>query len=514
MSGVHYGHYKATIKCATGTKILAQQLTVVARSRIPLENWSIGLQVILKKIAGVCLLEMLRAIQLYKAELNCPNQFIFDKEAMNTLNSINYFPEELFSQKGSTSKDAKFNKTLMADLSRQARRTMTVVSADAAYCYDRVNHIIMSLVWLALTNGNIPAIVATLVCLQTLKFFQHTGFGESKTFFGGKIYIPYMMGLGQGNRAAPPSWIQLSAVMVNVFKQLKLGAIISDPISNTLIHLMGALYVNDTDMYTWREYISDPGELWKQTQIEIEQWSHIFNATRGALKPEKCCWYLLDYTCVNSEWTYADIVPKELPITNPDGTKSSMKQKEVTASKKMLGIHDSPAGGNKGHLSYIMDKATQWVTRMKNGHLPSHIAWVAYKHQLWPGLYYQLGTMTNDSEPAKRLLDSIDYKTLNVLGVMRNVTRCLRKLHTTFGGFRLFDLPTEQLISRVNMVFQHYHASTNLSKKLDASLAYLQLQLGTPYNRFTLDYNKWGDLAPLLLTKMQWKSLNKFNIML
>ncbi len=99
----------------------------------------------------------------------------------------------------------------------------------------------MSLVWLALTNGNITAIVATPICLQTMKFFQRTGFGESKTYFGRKNYIPYMMGLGQGNRAAPPSWIQVSAVVVNVFKQLKLGAIISDPISKTLIHLMGAL---------------------------------------------------------------------------------------------------------------------------------------------------------------------------------------------------------------------------------------------------------------------------------
>jgi hypothetical protein len=91
---------------------------------------------------------------------------------MNTLNSINYVPEELFSQNGSTSEDAKFDKTLMADLSRQACRPMTVISADAAYCYDRVNHIIMSLVWLVLTNENIPAIVATLICLQTIKFFQ------------------------------------------------------------------------------------------------------------------------------------------------------------------------------------------------------------------------------------------------------------------------------------------------------------------------------------------------------
>jgi hypothetical protein len=101
--------------------------------------------------------------------------------------------------------DAKFDKTLMADLSRQSRQPMTVVSANAAYCYDRVNHVIMLLVWLVLTNGNIPAIVTALICLQTMKFFQRTGFGESKTFFGGADYRPYMMGLGQGNRAAPPS---------------------------------------------------------------------------------------------------------------------------------------------------------------------------------------------------------------------------------------------------------------------------------------------------------------------
>ena len=100
MSGVHYGHYKAAIKCATCTKILAQQLTVVARSGISPENWSIWLQVMVEKIANVCLVKKLRAIQLYKAYFNCYNQFIFGKEAMSTLkkhNSINYVLEELFS---------------------------------------------------------------------------------------------------------------------------------------------------------------------------------------------------------------------------------------------------------------------------------------------------------------------------------------------------------------------------------------------------------------------------------
>jgi hypothetical protein len=73
---------------------------------------------------------------------------------------------------------------------------------------------------------------------------------------------------------------------------------------------------------------------------------------------------------------------------------------------------------------------------------------------------------------------------------------------------------TEQLISRVNMFFEHYHVSTTLSKKLDASLGYLQLQVGTPQNPFTQDYSRWGKLAPLSWVKMLWKSIHYFNITL
>ncbi len=132
MSGVHYGHYKAAIQCDIRSKILAQQLTIVARIGIPPESWSMGLQVLLEKIAGICLVEKLRAIQLYKADFNCYNKFVFGKTVMESLKSIGYAPKELFSQKGSTSKDAKFDKTLMSDLSRQAQHPMTVVLADAA----------------------------------------------------------------------------------------------------------------------------------------------------------------------------------------------------------------------------------------------------------------------------------------------------------------------------------------------------------------------------------------------
>ena len=93
MSGVHYGHYKAAILDDILTAALPLQLTVVARSGIPPENWSVGLQVMLEKIAGVCLVEKLRAIQLYEADFNCYNQFVFGWEAMRTLTDCGYIPK-------------------------------------------------------------------------------------------------------------------------------------------------------------------------------------------------------------------------------------------------------------------------------------------------------------------------------------------------------------------------------------------------------------------------------------
>jgi hypothetical protein len=105
------------------------------------------------------------------------------------LNNSSYVSEELFSQKGSQAKDAKFDKTLMADLSQQARQPMTVISADTAYCYDRVNHVIMSLVWLILLNRNIPAIIAVLTCPQTMVFFNEHVLANPKLFLVAQISL-------------------------------------------------------------------------------------------------------------------------------------------------------------------------------------------------------------------------------------------------------------------------------------------------------------------------------------
>ena len=94
--------------------------------------------------------------------------------------------------------------------------------------------------------------------------------------------------------------------MVSVFKQLERGASIMDHITLKMIHTMGALFVNDTDLYTWRDGVMDITKLWQHTQLDLETWSSLLNATGGAIKPEKC---------FGTHWTTCALMENGLMLT-------------------------------------------------------------------------------------------------------------------------------------------------------------------------------------------------------
>ncbi len=83
------------------------------------------------------------------------------------------------------------------------------------------------------------------------------------------------------------------------------------------------------------------------------------------------------------------------------------------------------------------------------------MAWVAYCLQLWAGIRYGLGTLTNNVEEAIDCFDNLEYQMLPILGIARTVKAVWQRIHYTFAGFILFNLPMEQLICRLNMLVQH-----------------------------------------------------------
>jgi hypothetical protein len=119
---------------------------------------------------------------------------------------------------------------LTMDISRQLRHPLATMSADADKCYIQINHIIMSLLFLAIV-GSMGPLVALLHLIQTMKFFQRTARGDSTmfmmkffqrtargdstTFMGGRGRDNPLQGLCQGNGAAPACWLIISSLLMH-----------------------------------------------------------------------------------------------------------------------------------------------------------------------------------------------------------------------------------------------------------------------------------------------------------
>jgi hypothetical protein len=98
------------------------------------------------------------------------------------------------------------------------KHPLATMSANADKCYNRINHIIMSLLLLAIV-GSIGSVVAMLFPIQTIKYFQRMTRGDSTTFMGGHGKDNPLQGLCQGNGASPACWLMLSTVLMHCYER-------------------------------------------------------------------------------------------------------------------------------------------------------------------------------------------------------------------------------------------------------------------------------------------------------
>jgi hypothetical protein len=131
MSNIHFGHWKAFLQSAALVDFECRTLTLIARSGIPPERWSKGLQVLLKKTPGVSLVEKLRFILLMEGDKNAYNRMLIGYNGMRQLEDIHYIPEDQYSKRGSTAEDSKLDNRLTLNLLRQIVINMTSILAHA-----------------------------------------------------------------------------------------------------------------------------------------------------------------------------------------------------------------------------------------------------------------------------------------------------------------------------------------------------------------------------------------------
>ena len=512
ISTIHFGHWKAFLQSPALVDFECRILTLIARSGIPLERWSTGLQVMLEKTPGVSLVDKLRFILLIEGDKNAYNRMLIGYKAVRQLEEIGYIPEDQYSQRGSTAEDSKLDNRLTLDISRQMRINMTAISADADQCYDRINHIVLAMALRAVCGD--PGIArAMLEAIQNMKYYQRTGRGDSNTFMC--AYDELLQGLCQGNTAGPGCWIILSSIMIRCYEKAGHGSKLRSAISGMIINFMGEIFVDDTDLLNILMDVIDITELMEITQGNLDKWARLLIATGGALKPGKCYWYLISYVVNNGVWEYDENFKHSLSIQLPDGSRQEIEQLKTNESRKMLGVWSNPRGIDDKHIEEIvLGKSKNFLNKVKNAHLPTFLVWKAYRSSVIPGLRYGLSTLATSLQETQDVLSQCDFELLSYLGVNNRVRRVWRTIPREFGGIGLWNFTTEQCISWMEALLQHYGTNTTISKKLHASLEALQLEIGSADNPLLADFDQRGCLATSCWMKAVWERLHFYKITL
>jgi hypothetical protein len=255
-----------------------------------------------------------------------------------------------------------------------------------------------------------PAIESMLTTIQNMKFFLHTGYGDSEGYAGGdqndSIDPIRTQGMCQGNSASPTVWTVTSIPMIAAHKRKGHGAHLTAKMLEITGHLVNGLFVDDTDLiHLDMRTIKTTMEVHNNLQESVINWGKLLIAMGGALKPAKCLYYLTLFNWkTDGTWIYSmNKIRPELQISVPlaDGSLAEIEHLPVNGAVKMLGSMTCPSGSNVATLQRMQTQGQEWVDRVKSGKLSRRNVWFMLDCQFWPRLGFGMCNNTaswNDLE--------------------------------------------------------------------------------------------------------------------
>ena len=284
-------------------------------------------------------------------------------------------------------------KLLFYDIAHQTRSPAAIASVDASNCYDRIAHVMASLIFQAFGVED-TAVSAMLQTIQEMKIFLWTAYGDSKTFAGSSIKIK-TQGLGQGNGASPAGWCVISIVILLAHGAKGHGVKFMAPMSLMQRHLSAILYVDDTDLLHINMDVEESiAEVHTAIQDAVENWGRLLIATGGSLKPDKCFYHLINFAWTQKGgWQYIAHHEDEgaaLFVWLPDGTRAPISHLAVDNAQKTLRVITCPSRNSFGSLQQMKDKAKKWFDLLTAGRLHRCMMWFSNDRQMWPSVKYSL----------------------------------------------------------------------------------------------------------------------------
>jgi len=184
-------------------------------------RWKFCLDVMLMKKSGVTDLSGLRTIVLFPVDCNFAFKHMGCQMRQVAEQTKSLAAEQYGSRKQHKAIDLAVNKALTFNILRQLKRAGAICSNDAKSCYDLIGHT-QAAISMQRVGVNKNIINCLFTTLQEAIHKVRTGFGDSKEYYGGKVWLVPIHGIGQGNGAGPAIWAVVSTPLLNVLREKRI----------------------------------------------------------------------------------------------------------------------------------------------------------------------------------------------------------------------------------------------------------------------------------------------------
>jgi len=233
----------------------------------------------------------------------------------------------------------------------------------------------------------------------------------------------------QGNTAAPAAWTVTIIPMIAAHKRRGHGAHFTAPISDITGHIVGGLFVDDTDLvHVDMQTVETVLEVEAHSRLQesIINWGSLLIATGGALKPGKCSCYLISFkwkadgTLVYENNAIRPDVAIGVPLA--DGSLAEIEHLPVESAIKTLGSITCPTGSSASALGRMQQQGQEWADRIKSGKLSRRNMWFMMDRQFWPRVGYGISSTSASWEELDQCLRRV-YWQLVPRGGVRGTAR-------------------------------------------------------------------------------------------
>ena len=497
---------------------------------VPLKRWGIGLTILLEKTKGNNHIHKMRAICLLEADFNFFNKTVYARRMMRSSQDKGQIPMECFARKGSNCVQAVMTKVMFCDKSRTHHHPTCIGGNDFGNCYNRIAHPPASI---ALQSWGVSreSVRLILIAMQTMQFYLRTGYGESTSTYGGSEEDT-QLGLGQGNAAAGPGFMAVSAQIVNAYLRDGNGARTVTSYTNRPVSLAAVIYVDDSDLIHMTNHVTVPTkELIRHAQESTNAWGGLAIATGAALKPEKCFAYFLTYkysggrpsmgtTCnlraptAMIPTTDAPPRPSPIRVPLPDGSSAPIPTIPPKEAMLMLGIWFGPSSRGTKHRKEMCQKGIIWTDKLHSRPLPPSEAWISFTHQLCPGMLWGIATVVLSQHEFHDATRPVYFRCLPFLGVQRHIELPWRTLPEMYQGIGLPNFALLSLAAKLQLIQCSCGYGDAASLSLAMGYETFVMEIGMYGNTLGYNYKKYSPLATDgTWFKNIWELMNDFDVM-